>query len=360
MSDLFAPLRAGALDLANRVVLAPLTRNRAQREGDLPGPLAAEYYTQRASAGLLITEGTQVSPQGKGYLDTPGIYSAAQVEGWRQVTDAVHAAGGRIIPQLWHVGRVSHVDLQQNGQPPVAPSAIAARTKTFLASGFANVSEPRALALDEIAGVVADFEQGARNAKAAGFDGAEIHCAHGYLVDQFMRDGANQRTDRYGGSIENRTRFLAEVVEAVTGVLGADRVGVRLSPLATVNGITDSDPHALFTHAIDLLSGFGLAYLHLVEGQTGGQPATREEMEPFRSRWKGVYMANNGYDGAKAKAALEDGWADLVAFGRSFIANPDLVARLQRGAALNVPDQATFYGGDARGYTDYPTLAQAA
>jgi N-ethylmaleimide reductase len=338
--------------------MAPLTRNRASA-GNVPGPLAATYYRQRASAGLLITEASQISPQGQGYQDTPGIHSPEQVAGWRKVTDAVHDAGGRIIIQLWHVGRVSHVALQPGGAAPVAPSAITAKTKTFVNGAFAETSAPRALELDEIPGIVADYRRAAANAIAAGFDGVEIHAANGYLIDQFLRDGTNTRTDAYGGSIENRARFLLEVLEATIAEIGTDRVGIRLSPVTPSNDAADSNPQALFDYLIPKIDALRPAFIHVVEGATGGD---RDFGQPFdygalRRAFRGAYIANNGYTGESAEAAVTSGAADLVAFGKAFIANPDLVERLRRGAPLNAPDIATFYGGGEKGYTDYPTLA---
>jgi N-ethylmaleimide reductase len=358
---LFTPLRAGELELPNRVVMAPLTRNRALPEGDVPHALNAEYYAQRAGAGLIVSEGSQISPEGKGYAWTPGIHSTEQVGGWRRITDAVHEKGGRIVIQLWHVGRVSHVSLLPEGTVPVAPSAIAAETRTFDGTGFVETSAPRALETEEIGRVVADFRKAAENARAAGFDGVELHGANGYLVDQFLRDGSNRRTDAYGGSVENRARFLVEVLDALTGVWPAGRVGLRLSPFSNANDIADSDPMAIFGHAIARASEFGLAYLHLVEGQTGGPrdlPAGAD-IQALRRLFKGAYMANNGYDRDLAVRTVESGAADLVAFGKPFIANPDLVERLRLGAPLNEPERATFYGGGAKGYTDYPTIEGA-
>ena len=353
---LFTPIRAGALDLSNRVVMAPLTRNRARAEDDAPVDMHAEYYAQRADAGLIISEATQISPEGKGYAWTPGIYGDAQIEGWKAVTDAVHAKGGRIVLQLWHVGRISHTSLQPDGQAPVAPSAITADAKTFDGEGFVPTSAPRALETAEIPRLIADYVRAAENAKAAGFDGVEVHAANGYLLDQFLRDGANKRTDAYGGSVENRVRLLGEVVEAVAGVWGADRVGVRLSPFSNAGDLTDSDPITTFGAAIDRLNALGLAYLHLVEGQTGGPRTEEADLAALRGRWSGVYMANNGYDRQSAIEAVESGRADLVAFGRPYIANPDLAERLARNAPLNGPDPDTFYGGGREGYTDYPFL----
>ncbi|ARU04839.1 alkene reductase [Comamonas serinivorans] len=358
--SLFESYDLGPLTLANRVVMAPLTRNRAGA-GLVPSAHAATYYAQRASAGLLIAEATQVSPQAQGYQDTPGLYTQAQIDGWRQVTDAVHAQQGRIFVQLWHVGRVSHVDLQPGGAAPVAPSAIRAKTKVFVNNAFNDVSEPRALALDELPGIVNDFRQAAANAIAAGFDGVEIHGANGYLLEQFVKDGANVRTDAYGGSVENRARLLLEVVSAVADEIGADRTGVRISPVSPANGITCSDPQAQYAYIVDELDKLGVVYLHVIEGATGGA----RDVAPFdfaalRGRFSRTYIANNGYDLALAEAQLKAGNADLVAFGRPFIANPDLVARLQHGAPLAALNQATLYGGGAEGYTDYPSLAEAA
>ncbi len=366
MPTLFDPAQAGDLHLPNRVVMAPLTRNRAP--GAQPNALMARYYAQRASAGLIITEATPVSAQGQGYADVPGLYTPAQAEGWRQVTDAVHAQGGRIVVQLWHVGRISHVSLQPGGAAPVAPSPIAAKAKTFLIEGgkggFVPVSTPRALALSELPGIVDDYRLAARAARgAAGFDGVEVHAANGYLLDQFLKRGANQRTDAYGGSIENRARLLLEVMQAVVSEIGGGRTGIRLSPVTPANDIHDPEPQALFEHVVRALAPLGLAYVHVVEGATGG--ARDVEGRPFDyaalrrayrdAGGRGAWMVNNGYDATMAGQALA-GDADLVAFGRPFIANPDLVERLRRGAPLNPVDVATFYGGGEKGYTDHPTL----
>jgi N-ethylmaleimide reductase len=356
---LFEPYKLGPLTLANRIVMAPLTRNRAGA-GLVPSELAATYYAQRASAGLIITEATQVSAQAQGYQDTPGLYTPEQIAGWRQVTDAVHAKGGRIFVQLWHVGRVSHVDVQPGGAAPVAPSAIRAATKTFVNYGFADVSEPRALELSELPGIVNDFRQAAANAIAAGFDGVEIHGANGYLLEQFIKDGANQRTDAYGGSVENRARLLLEVVAAVAKEIGADRTGVRISPVSPANGISCSDPQPQYDYIVEQLSALGIVYLHVVEGATGGP----RDVAPFdyaalRSRFKQTYLANNGYNLEFAAVQLDAGKADLFAFGRPFISNPDLVDRLKSGAPLAQLNPATLYGGGAAGYTDYPMLAEA-
>lgn len=355
-SPLFDPISVGALRLANRIAMAPLTRNRAA-DGNVPTDLHATYYAQRASAGLIISEATQISPLGQGYLRTPGIHSPEQVAGWRKVTDAVHAAGGCMVLQLWHVGRVSHLSLLPEGEVPVAPSAIRADTKTFIESGFADVSEPRALRLDEIPAIVEDYRRAARNAMDAGFDGVEIHGANGYLIDQFLKDSSNRREDEYGGSIENRTRFLYEVAQAVTSEIGGDRTGLRLSPVSPANDAYDSDPQALFGRAVERLAPFGLAYIHVIEGATQGPRDLKGfDFLALRQSFAGAWIANNGYDGAMAAAAIESGATDLVAFGRAFIANPDLPRRLREGAPLNEPDRDSFYGGGAEGYTDYPTL----
>lgn len=355
---LFTPATVGALELPNRIVMAPLTRNRATDGGNAPHELHRIYYSQRASAGLIITEATQITPEGKGYAWTPGIHSAEQIAEWRKVTDAVHAEGGRIFMQLWHVGRISHTSLQPNGQAPVAPSALTADAPTFDGEGFVKTSAPRALETDEIARVVDDYRNAARNAKDAGFDGIEVHAANGYLLDQFLRDSSNQRTDRYGGSIENRVRILREVLAAVTEVWDAGRVGVRFSPFSEFNDIRDSTPMATFSAAVDAANEAGLAYVHFIEGETGGSRDVPEgcDLQTLRKRFDGAYMANNGFDRQTALDAVETGAADLVAFGRPYIANPDLPERLERNAPLNTPDQNTFYGGGAEGYIDYPFL----
>lgn len=354
---LFEPFALGDLTLANRIVMAPLTRNRAGA-GLVPGALAATYYAQRASAGLIITEATQVSAQAQGYQDTPGLYTPEQIRGWRNVTDAVHAKGGLIFVQLWHTGRISHVDLQPGGAAPVAPSPIRAQSKTFVNNGFADVSEPRALELSELPGIVNDFRQAAANAIAAGFDGVEIHGANGYLLEQFIKDGANQRTDAYGGSVENRARLLLEVVDAVVNEIGANRTAVRISPVSPANGISSSDPQTQYEYIAEQLNTSGIVFLHVVEGATGGP----RDVAPFdyaalRQRFKGTYLANNGYDLELATSRLDEGKADLFAFGRPFISNPDLIERLKTGAPLAQLDPATLYGGGAAGYTDYPTFA---
>ncbi|QIB35389.1 alkene reductase [Ancylobacter pratisalsi] len=355
--DLFESYRLGDITLANRIVMAPLTRNRAVA-GLVPSPLAVEYYAQRASAGLIVTEATQVSATAQGYQDTPGIFTDAQVEGWKAITSAVRAKGGRMFVQLWHVGRVSHRSLQPGGAAPLAPSAIRAETKTYVNNTFVEVDEPRALTLDEIPGIVDDFRKAAANAIRAGFDGVEIHAANGYLIDQFLRDGANQRTDAYGGSIENRVRFLKEVMEAVVGEIGASRTGVRISPVTPANGLTDSDPAALFAHVMDVLETIAPVYVHMIEGATGGprDVVPGFDFEALHQRYSGTWMVNNGYDKAMAEQALASGKADLVAFGKLFISNPDLVERLKQDAAFNELDRDHLYGGGAKGYIDYPTL----
>jgi N-ethylmaleimide reductase len=362
-TKLFEPFKLGAITLPNRLVMAPLTRNRATPPGMVPSPLAAEYYGQRASAGLLITEATQVSQQGQGYQDTPGIYSKEQVEGWRKVTDRVHERGGRIFVQLWHVGRISHTSLQPGGGKPVAPSAIQAKTKTFVGGQFTEVSEPRALELSEIPGIIDDFKRGAANAIAAGFDGIEIHGANGYLLDQFARDSSNKRIDAYGGSIQNRARLMLEVAKAAAAEAGNERTGIRISPVTPANDVSDSNPQPLFDYIVDGLEALKLTYIHVIEGATGGP----RDVAPFdyaslRKRFTRAYIANNGYDFELATKQIEANAADLIAFGKPFISNPDLVERLKKGAPLNAWDKNTFYGGDAKGYTDYPALnaAQAA
>lgn len=359
-SHLFSPMRVGPHELRNRLVMAPMTRNRAGR-GNTPQPMNALYYAQRASAGLIITEATQISPQGVGYPNTPGIHTAEQVRGWRLVTDAVHRNGGRIFLQLWHVGRISHPSLQPGGALPVAPSAIRPEGDAHTYEGRRPFVTPRALELHEIPGVVAQFRNGAMYAIEAGLDGVEIHAANGYLIDQFLRDGTNRRADAYGGSVVNRARFLLEVVDAVAQVWGPHRVGVRLSPINPFNSMYDSDPQTTFEHVADHLGRRGLAYLHMVEvdesEETTGQVVS---FRRFREAFGGTYIANGGFSRERATAYLAQGDADLVSFGRLFLANPDLPKRFANRAPLNVPDHATFYGGDERGYTDYPFLeAQA-
>ncbi len=367
MSSLFDSLQAGDLKLANRIVMAPLTRNRSPNA--VPRDIAATYYAQRASAGLLITEATAISHQGQGYSDVPGLYGTEQLDAWKRVTDAVHAKGGKIVVQLWHVGRVSHTELQPEGGAPVAPSAITAKTKTVLIKDgvptFVETSEPRALEAGELPGIVQTYAAAARNAvETAGFDGVEVHGANGYLLDQFLKTGSNKRTDDYGGSIENRARLLLEATRAVADAVGGGKTGIRLSPVTPANDAHDEDPQPLFTYVIEQLATMDLAYVHVIEGATGG-PRELED-RPFdyealkaayrKAGGRGAWMVNNGYDKPLAEEALKDG-DDLVAFGRPFISNPDLVRRLREGAPLNAWDKDTFYGGGEKGYTDYPALA---
>lgn len=354
---LLSSFKLGELTLQNRVVMAPMTRSRANNPERAPFDLHAEYYRQRATAGLLITEATSVSPQGVGYLATPGIWSDAQQQGWKKVTDTVHAAGGRIFLQLWHVGRVSHPAFQPNGEQPVSSSAVGFEGSTYLPDyAQAPYPVPRALELKEIPGVVASFGEGARRAKAAGFDGVEIHGANSYLIDQFLRNGVNQRTDLYGGSIENRARLALEIVDAVVAVWGKGRVGLRLSPTSPWNGMSDSNPLALYTYLAAQLKNRGLAYLHVLESPvegTGKLPLTQAIREAFG----GTVITNTGYTAERAEQVVAAGDADLVAFGVPFIANPDLVERFRTGAELSKADAATFYGGAEKGYTDYPALS---
>jgi N-ethylmaleimide reductase len=351
-ANVFLPYELGDLELNNRLVMAPMTRSRAL-DGNVPGPQAATYYAQRASAGLIVTEATQVSPQGVGYIRTPGIHSAAQVAGWKSVTNAVHRAGGKIFLQLWHVGRISHPDFH-DGALPVAPSAIAADGTVFTAQGPKPMVTPRALALAELPGIVAQFRAGAENAKAAGFDGVELHGANGYLLDQFTRDGANKRTDAYGGSVENRARLPLEVLDAVVDVWGPQRVGYRISPNGAFNAMADSDPARTFSYLVEQLNQRGIGYLHVVDPVADG---ARRISPLLRKAFDGTYIVNGGFDLAAANAAIAAGETDLVAFGVPFLANPDLPERYRRGAALNAADQATFYTGEDKGYVDYPALA---
>lgn len=358
MHNLLCSTVLGPLTLPNRMVMSPMTRCRAG-DGGVPTPLNAEYYRQRASAGLIVAEGTQVSPQGVGYPATPGIHSADQVQGWKLVTDAVRAAGGRIFLQLWHCGRVSH-SYFHNGELPVAPSPIAINGTTlqFRGDGGVPFETPRPLELSEIPLVVDQYRQGARNAKAAGFDGVEIHGAFGYLPDQFLQDGTNKRTDEYGGTLQNRARFLLEVTEAAIEVWGAERVGVKLSPSNTYNDMRDSDPVQTFLFAVSALSKLEIGYVHIMEASAsdlrhGGKAIP---VSVFRPHFDGTLIVNQDYDRDKAEAVLARGDADLVSFARLFLANPDLPSRFANGAALNTPDPSTFYGGGEQGYTDYPFL----
>jgi N-ethylmaleimide reductase len=357
VTDLFSPARFGAIELANRVVMSSLTRNRAGT-GNVPTPLMAEYYRQRASAGLILTEATPVCAEGHGYPRTPGIHTAEQVAGWKRVTEAVHGAGGRIALQLWHVGRISHPDLQPGGALPVAPSAIRPGGQVYTGQAMKDYVTPRALELAEIPELVATYARAARNAMEAGFDGVEVHAGNGYLLDQFLRTSTNRRTDAYGGSKENRARLLLEVMEAVCREIGSDRVGLRLSPVTPFNDISDDDPQATFEYVVARLNPLKLAFLDILQG-AGGAP--REQWIPFdydrlRALYAGNFIRNNGYDFATAQQAVTSGGADAIAFGRLLLANPDLVERFRRGAPLNAPDYETFYTGEEKGYTDYPFL----
>jgi N-ethylmaleimide reductase len=365
MPTLFDPLKLGDITLSNRVVMAPLTRMRSKQPGNIPHALNATYYAQRASAGLIIAEATQVSQQGQGYPGTPGVHSEAQVEGWKLVTQAVHNAGGKIFLQLWHVGRISHPSHQPNGGLPVAPSAIKPSGGTFSADWQPVAFEtPRALETSEIPGIIADYRRGAENAKKAGFDGVEVHGANGYLLDQFLQDGSNQRADQYGGSIENRARLLLEIIDQAIAVWGAGRVGVRLSPYGTFNDMRDSDPVALFTYVLGQLSARKIGYAHIIEprsssagSQDGNIANAPHTAEIFRKAFTGTLISAGGYNRAEALKAVQDSTADAVAFGRLFISNPDLPKRLQIDADLNSYDRNTFYGGAEKGYTDYPTVS---
>jgi N-ethylmaleimide reductase len=357
-ADLFMPYQLGPYKLQNRFVMAPMTRSRAG-EGNVPQAISVKYYRQRGTAGLIITEGAQISPTAVGYPATPGIYTAAQVAGWKDIAEAVHSRGGRIFLQLWHCGRVSHPSLQPGGALPVAPSAIQPQGNTFTSQGLVPFVTPRALQTAELPGIVFEYRLAAKNALNAGFDGVEIHAANGYLLDQFIRDGSNQRTDQYGGTAENRCRLLVEVVEAVAEVFGANRVGVRISPLNPFNDMHDSDPQHTFETVAGLLSHMDLAYLHVMESAIGESRYPKQDFDfkKLRAAFKGTYIANGGYDKARATAVLAEGQADLVAFGVLFLANPDLPERIAKNAALNEPDPATFYGGGEKGYTDYPFMA---
>ncbi len=354
---LFTPFNLQGLTLKNRIVMAPLTRSRSIHGVDAPSELNAEYYAQRADAGLIIAEATQISPTGKGYAWTPGIYSSEQIKGWKLVTDAVHAKGGAIYLQLWHVGRISHPSLQPGGNAPVAPSAIAAKgQRTFIENNaFVEVSMPRALKLNEIQDIVKDYQRAAKNAIEAGFDGVEIHAANGYLIHQFLCDGSNYRTDQYGGSVNNRLRFALEVTQAVVSEIGANRTSIRLAPVSHANGISDTSPEAVFFPLVRELDRFNLAYIHVIEGETQGP---REfygfDFKALRKEFSGPWMVNNGYTSEMATEAISSGYADLVAFGRYYISNPDLVTRFKINAPLNELDRTTLYGGDAKGYIDYP------
>ena len=361
---LFQPFNMGDLTLPNRVLMSPLTRSRSSQPGDIPNDMNAHYYQQRATAGLIFSEATQISPQGKGYAFTPGIHSQEQIDGWKKVTGAVHIAGGRIHMQLWHVGRISHPDLQPNGNQPVAPSAIKPEgAKTFISadSGMVDVLEPRALETSEMAGIVEQYRQGALNAQKAGFDGVEVHAANGYLLEQFIKSGSNHRTDEYGGSLENRLRLPLMVIEAVIDVWGKDKVGVRVGPTGSFNGMHDDNPIETFTAFAKHLNDLGIAYLEVVEDSFQGNHASgrpEDIIDAIRAVYKGTYIANGAYTAEEARTRISEGRCDLVTFGRPFIANPDLPERFRQNAPLNAWDDSTFYGGDEHGYTDYPTLQE--
>ena len=360
MAYLYDPISLGNLQLKNRVFMAPLTRNRAEPDG-VPGTLASTYYSQRASAGLIVSEATQISPMGKGYINTPGIHTREQIAGWENIVQTVHEADGRIFLQLWHVGRISHNSLLPGNVSPLAPSPITAKSQTVIESGFVDVSEPRAMTPADIRQTIEDYRTAAANAKAAGFDGVEIHAANGYLIDQFLQTKSNIRTDDYGGVVSNRVRFLREVVEAVLGIWESTRVGVRISPFGTFNDMGDENPEETFSHVVDVLNDFRLGYLHVVEASPGEAPEGErltDLSKHLRATWSGVYIVNGGYDAARGELAVSDNRADAVAYGRLFLANPDLPKRLRYGGPLNAPDPTSFYGGTEHGYIDYPTWVE--
>lgn len=364
MTSLFSTLSLGGLQLPNRIVMSPMTRSRAAQPGNVPTELMARYYAQRASAGLIITEATQISPQGQGYSFTPGIHSPEQVAGWRKVTDAVHAAGGRVFLQLWHVGRMSHESFH-DGDKPVAPSALSPDAQVWIfdeakgAGGMVDCPIPRALETNEIGGVVEDFRRAARNASDAGFDGVEIHGANGYLVDEFLRRSSNHRTDRYGGDQDNRIRFLREVAEAVAGEIGPERTGIRLSPYITQRNMADDEIIPTILKAAQALDDIGLAYIHLAEADWDDAPTIPDQFRhDLRAAYKGAIIVAGKYDKARAESILTDGLADLVAFGRPFVANPDLPRRYAEDLPLAALDGATLFGGGPEGYVDYPTYEE--
>ncbi len=357
---LFEPLKVGEIEVQNRIAMAPLTRNRATAGTDAPNDLMVEYYRQRASAGLIVTEGSQISQQGQGYIWTPGIYTPEQVEGWAKVTEAVHKEGGKIVIQIWHVGRVSHTSLQPDNKPPVAPSAIRSNSKTYIEGGFTETSEPTALTIEQIGEILQDYRKATRNAREAGFDGIEIHGANGYLIDQFLKSESNHRSDSYGGDLDGRIHFALDVVDVVTAEWSPGRIGIRLSPVSPANGISDDNPQPVFNHLVDELNKRELAFIHVVEGATGGP----RDIAPFdysalRNGFSGVYIANNGYSRDMAIETIASNRADMIAFGRDFIANPDFVERLRIGAPLNELHRETLYGGGVQGYTDYLFLPAA-
>ena len=354
-THLFTKAKLGKLTLPHRIVMAPLTRSRAAQPGDVPQAINVEYYKQRASAALIVSEATHISPQGKGYALTQGIYSKEQIQGWKKITTAVHAEGSRIFLQLWHVGRVSHSSLQPDHALPVAPSAIAVEGQVFTEQGMQDFEIPRALEINEIPGIVKQYGDAAKNAKEAGFDGVEIHAANGYLLDQFLRDGSNKRVDDYGGSIQNRVRLTLEVTKAVTEIWGGDCVGIRISPTGTFNAMSDSDPQHLYHHLVEKLNPFNLAYLHVVE-RFGEANDDNFNFMTLRESFNGAYIANGGYTAESAEVSLKNNQSDFISFGKMFISNPDLPKRFKEQTWLNEPDQTTFYGGDEKGYIDYPFL----
>lgn len=354
---LYVPHRMGDMIVPNRVFFAPVTRNRANDDGT-PGQDAAIYYAQRASAGLLISEAIDVSPLAKGYINTPGIWTDAQVEGWTAITSATHAAGGRVYGQLGHCGRIRHTSIEPEGGQPVAPSAVRAHAKTFTHNGYQETSEPRELSIDEIDQIVADFAHAARNALRAGFDGVEIHAANGYLLNEFLQRNANHRCDSYGGSLENRSRLILRIVDRLVQDIGAGKVGIRLSPNGEANDAAEPETEKIYGHLVTELDKRGLAYLHLIESFEGlnSDPAKRATIEAVRKKWHGFYVANGAYTAERADRAVSQGWCHAVSLGHLYIANPDLPMRWHQDASFNVPDQATFYGGGKEGYTDYPCL----
>ncbi|WP_296418177.1 alkene reductase [Pseudooctadecabacter sp.] len=358
-SPLLKPLAMGPIELPNRVLMAPLTRNRAHDDG-VPWEKSADYYAQRATAGMIWTEATQIDPMGKGYIQTPGIHTDEQVAGWRKINDAVHAAGGRMCIQLWHVGRISHTSVLPEGRNPVSSTDVAADAQTFTSDGFTDTSKPDALTIDGIHEVIGQFERAARLAKQAGFDAVEVHAANGYLLDQFLQDGVNQRDDAYGGSLENRLRILREAIGAVASHWERGRIGVRLSPLGQAHDMSDSDPEGHFAQIYSALSDEQIAFLHVVENFPGNESDGKLAQTLRKNFSSGLYIANGGYDQDRAEDAIENGHADAVTFGRPFISNPDLPERIRQGADWAEADQDTFYGGDEAGYTDYPKLDDAA
>jgi N-ethylmaleimide reductase len=356
--NLFTAKLLGDIPLKHRVVMAPLTRSRSAQPGDIPQDINVEYYKQRSGAALIITEASQISPQGKGYAFTPGIHSDAQINGWKKVTDVVHEQESRIFVQLWHVGRVSHSNLQPDNSLPVAPSAIAIEGQAFTEQGMLDFETPRALEIKEIPSIIEQYKQAAINAKQAGFDGVEIHAANGYLLDQFLKDGSNKRNDKYGGSIENRTRLTLEVVKAVREVWTGGKIGIRISPTGTFNSMSENKPQALYDYLVENLNQYELAYLHVVEDLSSAQSKTFD-FKSLRDKFNGSYIANGGYTGETAEKSLQNDLSDFVAFGTPFIANPDLPARIKAEIPLAQPDPDTFYGGGAKGYIDYPKMEES-